>query len=314
MKRPSYWTVQILPEGSGSSHSYRLRPRAVYLSLGAFFGVIGLASAWFLGFLGQRHAVDELERYRAENRHLIQSLQAMERRSERLGHALDDLSVREQRFRLVAGLPLLDPEMYSVGIGGPGAVDALGEQFYDLAPELARTSDEVNVDLDQLLRRAELLSSSLAEAVDSVEARSEFFRRMPSIFPVVAQNAWISSGFSYNRLHPLLGYRRPHPGIDISANYGSPVVATGGGRVTSAGRESGYGVLVEIDHGDGYRTRYAHLSGVKVRVGQQVERGTVIGEVGRSGLATGPNLHYEVRVDDRAVNPWNYLLDDSFRR
>jgi murein DD-endopeptidase MepM/ murein hydrolase activator NlpD len=84
--------------------------------------------------------------------------------------------------------------------------------------------------------------------------------------------------------------------------------------VTFAGDESGYGRMVEIDHGDGYTSRYAHLASVLVRVGQTIERGTLLGEVGRSGLTTGPNLHYEIRIDDRPVNPTAYLLDSSFRR
>lgn len=314
MKTPSYWTIQVFPEGGGDSHSYRLRPRTLYLALSGLMVLALLASGWVLGFFGQRDALRELDHFRSENRHLVRSLQAMEQRTETLGRALDELATRDQRFRVVAGLPLLDPEVYSVGVGGPVAVDPAQEGFFRVAPELARRSDEAMVDLDQLLRRAELLSSSLAEAVDSVESHQDLFRRRPAIHPVVAEDAWVSSGFSHSRLHPVLGYRRPHPGIDISAAEGSPVVATGAGRILFAGNDRGYGKLVEIEHGGGYRTRYAHLARVLVRSGESVDRGQVIGEVGRSGLATGPNLHYEILLDDRPVNPWNYLLDDSFRR
>lgn len=314
MKTPSHWTIQVFPEGGGDSQSYRLRPRTLHLALIGLLVLAGLASAWVLGFLGQRDALRELAHYRAENRHLIRSLQAMEQRTATLGRALDELATRDHRFRVVAGLPLLDPEVYSVGVGGPVAVDPTWEGFFRAAPELARRSDETLVDLDQLLRRAELLSNSLAEAVDSVESHRDLFRRRPAIYPVIADDAWVSSGFSHSRLHPVLGYRRPHPGVDISAAAGSPVVATGAGRVRFAGADRGYGKLIEIEHGNGYRTRYAHLARVLVRSGESVDRGEVIGEVGRSGLATGPNLHYEILLHDRPVNPWNYLLDDSFRR
>jgi murein DD-endopeptidase MepM/ murein hydrolase activator NlpD len=276
--------------------------------------LVGLSSAWVLGFLGQRHAISELNRYKAENQHLVSNLQTMEQQTERLTHALDDLAARDQRFRVVAGLPLLDREVYSAGVGGPVLVDPAQEQFYRLAPDLADAARGVSGNMDQLLRRAELLSTSLSEAVDSVETRADVFRRRPTIHPVQAEDSWISSGFSYNRLHPLLGYRRPHPGVDISAAAGSSVVAAGAGRVTFAGNESDYGRMVEIDHGDGYKSRYAHLASVLVRVGQAVERGALLGEVGRSGLTTGPNLHYEIRVDNRPVNPTGYLLDRSFRR
>ena len=314
MKKPSYWTIQVLPEGSGSSHSYRVRKRAAAVAGFALVALVGLSSAFFVGILGRKDAIAELERYRAENRRLIASLDAMEIRSERLGQALDGLAVREQRFRLLAGLPVLDPDVYSVGVGGPGGGESAARALAGIAPDLAKTASDVTLDLEELLRRAELLSASLEEAGDSVEMQRDVYRRRPSIWPVIADDSWISSGFSYSRLHPLLGYRRPHPGVDISAAQGSPVVATGAGRVVSAGRQRGYGGFVEVDHGDGYRTRYAHLARVDVGVGQQVDRGDKIGEVGRSGLATGPNLHYEIRIDDRPVNPWDYLLDGSYRR
>ena len=314
MIKPEYWTVQFFPESGGRARSFRIRPRVAYLLASIALAFVALSSAWILGFLGERHAASELSRYQAENRYLAASLNAMEGRSERLTQALDDVAAREQRFRVLAGLPVLDPEMYSVGIGGPTSIDERQQQFYSVAPDLAEASQVVTMDLDLLLRRAELLSASLEEATDSMSAQRELFRARPSIFPVIDELSWISSGFSYNRLHPLLGYRRPHPGVDISANAGSPVVATGSGRVVFAGRESGYGRLVEVDHGHGYRTRYAHLAGTNVRVGQQVERGDLLGEVGRTGLATGPNLHYEVLVNERPVNPRAYILDESLRR
>ena len=276
--------------------------------------LIGLSSAFFLGVLGRRDAIDELDRYRSENAELIAALDAMDARSQQFGQALDGLSAREQRFRVVAGLSLIDPEIYSVGVGGPGGSPTPIADLAEVAPDLARTAGDVELGLDELLRRADLLAASLGESVESVETQRDHFRRVPAIWPVIGGDAWISSGFSYNRMHPVLGYRRPHRGIDISADYGSPVVSTGAGRVTVAGSERGYGRLVEIDHGEGFVTRYAHLARVTVAVGQQVERGHIIGEVGRSGLATGPNLHYEVIRDGHSVNPWGFLLDDVQHR
>jgi len=272
-----------------------------------------MASAFVATVLGRQDAAEQLARYRAENRQLISSLQAMERRSGQFSQALDDLSARERRFRLVAGLPLLDPDVYSVGVGGPGGVTPTNDVFFEVAPDLAREAEDVVVDIEQLLRRADLLGSSLTEAADSVGTQRERYQRIPSIWPVVAEDSWISSGFSHNRLHPLLGLRRPHTGVDISADFGTPVIATGAGRVTFAGSRGEYGRLVEIDHGDGYASRYAHLGRVAVRVGAEVRRGDMLGEVGVSGTATGPNLHYEVLIHGRAVNPVGYFLD-GYRR
>ena len=91
---------------------------------------------------------------------------------------------------------------------------------------------------------------------------------------------------------------------------GSEIRATARGEVRWVGTKAGYGKLIEIDHGYGYRTRYAHASRILVRFGQRVERGDVVGEVGQTGLSTAPNLHYEVLVEERPVDPRPYLLDD----
>jgi murein DD-endopeptidase MepM/ murein hydrolase activator NlpD len=112
----------------------------------------------------------------------------------------------------------------------------------------------------------------------------------------------LTSGFG-ERWHPLRGGYRFHAGVDLAAPTGSPLAATSDGVVTRAGYAGGYGLLITIDHGGGIETRYGHLSGVSVAVGQQVRAGQLIGFVGSTGESTGPHVHYEVRVNGRAVNP-----------
>ena len=146
--------------------------------------------------------------------------------------------------------------------------------------------------------------------MDSVEMHRQVFLARPSIRPVQAEESWISSSFSQSRMHPVLQYNRPHPGLDISALAGTPILASAAGTVTYAGTKSGYGKTVEIDHGFGYKTRYAHAGSIQVKRGQRVDRGDILGEVGKTGLATAPHLHYEVLIDGRHVNPRQYLLDD----
>jgi murein DD-endopeptidase MepM/ murein hydrolase activator NlpD len=110
-------------------------------------------------------------------------------------------------------------------------------------------------------------------------------------------------------MHPLLHRVRPHEGIDISAPRGTPILATADGRVSFVGQRGDYGLMVEIDHGHGIVTRYAHASRTHVRRGQRVERGDKIAEVGATGLALGTHLHYEVRIHGRPVNPMTYILE-----
>jgi murein DD-endopeptidase MepM/ murein hydrolase activator NlpD len=109
------------------------------------------------------------------------------------------------------------------------------------------------------------------------------------------------------RNDPFLGRPAMHTGIDMRGDTGDPVHATAAGRVTIAGRDGGYGNMVEIDHGNGLATRYGHLSAIDVKVGEHIRIGQVIGKIGSTGRSTGPHLHYETRVNGEAVNPQKFL-------
>ncbi len=128
-------------------------------------------------------------------------------------------------------------------------------------------------------------------------------RLVPSLWPVIGP---ITASFG-EREDPFTGEPAFHPGVDIAAPYGTPVLATANGKVVFAGWEDGYGRLVVIDNGFGISTYYAHLSAFDTQAGTQVDRGQVIGYVGDSGRSTGPHLHYEVRINNTPVNPWRYL-------
>jgi murein DD-endopeptidase MepM/ murein hydrolase activator NlpD len=127
---------------------------------------------------------------------------------------------------------------------------------------------------------------------------------IPQVVPASVQN--ITSGFGYRR-DPFNGRGAMHAGIDFKGAMGSPIFAAADGQVTFAGRKAGYGNAIEITHGNGILTRYAHLSRIGVKVGQQVAAGTTIGGLGNTGRSTGPHLHFEVRINDRAVNPRPFL-------
>ncbi|MDE6801913.1 MAG: M23 family metallopeptidase, partial [Muribaculaceae bacterium] len=134
---------------------------------------------------------------------------------------------------------------------------------------------------------------------------------IPSIQPVSSESLrTMASGYG-RRVDPVYGTVRFHEGMDFSAPIGTPVYATGDGVVTAAGRVmSGYGNMVDIDHGFNYMTRYAHLNDVLVKPGQVVKRGDLIGRVGNTGKSTGPHLHYEVRFKGQPQNPVNYYFQD----
>jgi len=127
---------------------------------------------------------------------------------------------------------------------------------------------------------------------------------IPQVVPASVQN--ITSGFGYRR-DPLNGRGAMHAGIDFKGATGSPIFAAAGGTVSFAGWKSGYGQAIEISHGNGMMTRYAHLSRIDAKLGQRVPAGATIGGLGSTGRSTGPHLHFEVRINDRAVNPRPFL-------
>lgn len=127
---------------------------------------------------------------------------------------------------------------------------------------------------------------------------------IPSMMPVATTR--MSSGYGM-RVHPVLGGRRAHKGIDLPAATGTPIRATADGTVGMADWFGGYGLYVQLEHGGNLETRYGHMSRIAVAAGQTVRKGDVIGYVGTTGRSTGPHLHYEVRVNGEAVNPLPYM-------
>ncbi|OYW47299.1 MAG: peptidase M23 [Sphingomonadales bacterium 32-68-7] len=127
---------------------------------------------------------------------------------------------------------------------------------------------------------------------------------IPQVMP--ADISMISSGFGY-RSDPFTGEAATHAGLDFRGPVGAPIHAAAKGRVSFVGTKAGYGRVVEISHGNGMLTRYAHMSAARARVGQAVAAGYIIGAIGSTGRSTGPHLHFEVRINDRAVNPRPFL-------
>ncbi|MFW6089053.1 MAG: M23 family metallopeptidase [Gemmatimonadota bacterium] len=308
--KPARWTVQIMPDGGGSIRHFNLTRRTIGLAAAGGALLIALVAGLVVSLGSDAMRSAELVKLRIENRALTDDLARMESQVATLDGYIDRLSARDQEIRLLAGLPHIDPDVQAVGVGGPLSGDPGRGRFLKTSPELAERSLGLGYDVDKLARRVELLTSSLDEAMDSVRVHAAIFRARPSIRPVQSPDSWISSSFSHSRFHPVLLVNRPHPGLDISAPEGTAFLATAAGRIVFAGTKPGYGKTIEIDHGFGYVTRYAHAASINVKRGDRVERGGLLGEIGRTGIATAPHLHYEVLVDGEPANPRNYLLDD----
>ena len=165
-------------------------------------------------------------------------------------------------------------------------------------------------DLDDLNRLLYLESRSLDEMQTLALDKEDMALAIPAIMPIDRKKIRGNIGKFGMRLHPVLKRYIGHEGIDFGSPIGTPVYATGNGTVTKDNALAGYGKQVLIDHGYGYRTRYAHLSKILVTPGQQVKRGEIIGEVGNTGRSTGSHLHYEVIYRGRHVDPFNYFRRD----
>lgn len=250
----------------------------------------------------------DVMRLTSENTALTTEITGIQARVRDLGVTLDLISDRDARYRVLAGLESLDSEVLQVGVGGPGLATPESGPLWETNPEAGNATFAASYDLLALERRALLLSESLAEATDSLEAHHDLLLSTPSILPAAGR---LSSSFSKARYHPIHHKELPHEGIDLSAPRGTAILAAANGKVTYSGWRSGYGYTVEIEHGFGYMTRYAHASKILVQKGQRVERGQTIAEVGRTGIATATHVHYEVWVAGRPQNPLNYVISGA---
>ena len=165
-------------------------------------------------------------------------------------------------------------------------------------------------DVEKLLDKIEAESKSLNEVIRSAGVKDANLSSMPVLKPVADKYVnRLASGYG-TRFHPILKVNKMHKGLDFAASTGTPIYATGDGAVKVSEFNSGYGNMVVLKHGNGYESLYAHMSRSKVRNGQKVKRGDVIGYVGSTGLSTGAHLHYEIHKNGEAVDPVMYFYND----
>ena len=300
------WTLMIIPDGQEAVRQMRVSGVFARGAFASLAGLVVLLLFFATGFFVKESSHIKADRLQEENRRLVAQLDRLGGRLETLQETVTDLSARDEQFRLIAGLEPLDEGVKAAGIGGPGTATLEENELYAMDPELGRRTFQANTDVEAMLRRADVLKASWSEAVDSLQVRHALLQATPSIFPT---RGYVTSGFTRARMHPILHRARPHEGLDIVAPRGSPISASASGVVSFAGRRSGYGNVIEIDHGYGVKTRYAHMSAIEARVGQRVTRGDLIGRVGNTGLSSAPHLHYEVLVHGEPQNPALYILD-----
>lgn len=270
------WTLGVVLKGTTGLLAQRVSRDLIRLGIAAVLLVIAfLGSAATQLFRNAQQSIEE------RDRDAERSLSALGPAARRLSWQVD---------RLTESLDAMSAEEVRPG----------------MVTDVAAAAIAPATEMEELLRRARVLAFSWREAGDALKRKVDDMAATPSILPT---SGFITSKFSWNRFHPILNRPRPHLGVDIVAPMGTPVVASARGRISFVGRRGEFGLMVEVDHGLGRMTRYAHLSRTVVRHGQRVERGDMLGRVGNTGLAVGPHLHYEVLIDGRPANPRTFIVE-----
>lgn len=232
----------------------------------------------------------------------------LEKEVEKLDKELASMEYRDDNiYRAVLGAEPIDVNIREAGVGGVDRYEDIKKKNIVHEDFLLKLHERV----DKLKRKVYIESKSQDEVIILAESKEKLFAAIPAIQPVANKELIaLASGYGM-RIHPVYKVRKMHTGVDFAAAIGTPIYATADGVVDKVEVSfSGYGKVLEIDHGFGYRTRFAHMHGFNVRYGQKVKRGDLIGYVGDTGLSTAPHLHYEVFVNGLHVNPIHYFFTD----
>jgi murein DD-endopeptidase MepM/ murein hydrolase activator NlpD len=243
-----------------------------------------------------------------ENKELKLYYGFLEEEVGKMNQMLADLQQRDDNlYRIIFETEPIAPEIRQAGIGGSDRYREIREKGLNQEKLVISLHSKI----DALKRQLYVQSVSYDEVTEMALMKEEYWASIPAIQPVLNENLnLLASGYGM-RLHPILKVRKMHTGVDFTAPKGTPIYATGDGVVITVKTVfGGYGKYVEIDHGFGFVTRYAHMNDFKVRKGQKVKRGDHIGSVGNTGSSTAPHIHYEVLKDGKQVNPVNYFFKD----
>ncbi len=270
-----------------------------HLSTGIAFGI----ATFFI----MMHVIDSPQesQLRKENKLLQTQYEVLDLRLNNAMEILDDIQQRDENlYRAIFQAESIPESVRKSGFGGTNRYKHLME--LSNAELVVSTTQK----MDMLRKQLYIQSNSLEELIEIGKNQEERAKYIPAIQPISNKDLrQTASGYGM-RIDPIYRTPRFHSGMDFSAKVGTDIYATGDGKVTMAGWKQGYGNCVMIDHGYGYQTLYGHMSKFKVRVGQKVKRGEVIGAVGNTGKSTGPHLHYEVIVRGRYDNPSKYYYMD----
>ena len=278
---------------------YWLRRSGWYLIGGFCIGIVFFL-VFFYFFPSPRES-----QLQQQNRNLEAQLQVLNSQVDQMQIVMKDFEQRDENlYRVLFGA---EPIPLSVRTGANRRI-----AYYDSIARMTNSqlASDLTMKIDLLAKETYIQAKSYDELLELAKTQEVRMENLPAIQPVLNKDLKRTASGYGMRIDPVYHVRRFHAGMDFSAPVGTDVFATGNAKVAFTGWKQGYGNTVELDHGFGYTTLYAHLFKVLVHNGQNVKRGDVIALVGSTGKSTGPHLHYEVRYQDKPVDPRNFYFYD----
>jgi len=280
----------------------------VFLNFLGFFAVSFILAIGILFIYSQYFESPKEAQLKKENEELVIYYEFFKQELDKMNSLIASLEERDDNiYRVIFEAEPIPATIRRGGIGGSDRYKSFKESGLQREALIVDLMKKVDI----LKRQMYIQTRSHDELMELAMNKEELWAAIPSIQPINNKELnRLASGYGM-RTHPILKVKKFHAGVDFSAPRGTPIYATGDGVVVEVKTLfGGYGKYIEVDHGFGYLTRYAHMSAFEVRKGQKVKRGEKIGYVGSSGQSTSPHLHYEILKDGKFVNPVNYFFQD----
>jgi murein DD-endopeptidase MepM/ murein hydrolase activator NlpD len=316
-RNKKWWTVQLVPHGKGNVQNFKIRvyPIIFMISLFSLLLVAGIGLSYFFWNVTKQmdlrlhENMNELNQYKAENQELKEDMSQLNNEFYELNSEVSDLQdwlkeveLLEQQLREMDSTSSIDTNA------------ELTAKPLTLRISSSEPLETATLSIEQLRGKIDLIRQSaagqqitLSELKKQKEEEIYLAQFIPSIPPSKGR---ITSPFGWRR-DPFHGRMREHSGTDFAGSIRSPIYAAAHGTVIFAGRNASYGNQIVIDHGNGYKTSYSHLTSISVDKWEKVEKGNMIGKMGSTGRSTGVHLHYEVHQNGKPVNPMKFLRGGS---
>lgn len=279
--------------------NFKLKLFSLLLCLSLLFTSIFVALNHFIGI--DSNPTSKISALKNENRELKEEIKRIAESYHQILGEVDDISEMNSELRIAANLEAITDDEKLLGTGG--SADYLANNLNIRDIEIKNLLKSV----DEMIEYVQFEKEQTLQIANKLSLNEKLYKCIPAVKPTIGN--YSIDGFGMRR-HPILGVRKFHHGIDLACDYGTEVRSPGDGKVIVVERRAGFGLVVEIDHGFGYKTIYAHLSKAMVKKGNSVTRGQKIAKSGNSGLSSGPHLHYEVHHDGISLDPTDFFFDD----